>query len=593
MKDYLRTAAELFGAEGERAALASFSALERLIDVAKGEAPADLLLENGVLVNVLSGEIEKTNIAIVGGVVAGAGPWYHEALVRRDLKGQYCIPGLIDAHVHIESTMVSVDQYCRAVVPRGTTALMADPHEIANVLGEPGIRYILDSSEGLPLDVFVLVPSAVPATHLETSGAVIGPSEVQALLRLPRVLGLAELMNFPGVLFKDPSVLWKVLVTRASGKAIDGHAPLLSGASLNAYLSVGVGSDHESTRLNEALEKLRAGAAIIIREGSAAKNLEDLLPLVTKDNYHRVLLGTDDRHPEDLLTEGHIDHVLRKTVRLGLNPVRAIQMATFNTARHYGLGDRGAIAPGYRADIAVVSDLKTFEVNLVIKDGSIVAENGILLVDTHRIPPPRVSTIDISFSQDHLLLPDPGGDVRVIEIIPGQIITGQSREKPKTIERFIVSDTERDILKLAVVERHHGTGATGVGLVRGFGMKRGALASSYAHDSHNIVVVGATDKEMNCAVRTLETMGGGLVAVDGNDVLASLPLPIAGILSDRPIPEVTSDLRRLHEAARALGCQLPEPFAALSFLALPVIPELKLTDKGLVDVGRFQVVGLS
>ncbi|MEW6081083.1 MAG: adenine deaminase [Bacillota bacterium] len=567
--------------------------LERFIDVSRGSAPADLLLVNTVMVNVFSGETERTNIAIVDGMVAGTGPQYREAREVWDLCGLYSIPGLIDAHVHIESSMVSVDQYARAVIPRGTTAIVADPHEIANVLGSAGIRYILDSSENLPLDVFVLVPSAVPATHLETAGASIGPSEVQNLLSLPRVLGLAELMNFPGVLMKDPAVLQKVLLARGAGKTVDGHAPLLSGMELNAYLGVGVATDHECTQLDEAQEKLRAGASIIIREGSAARNLEGLLPLITHGNYHRVMLGTDDRHPEDLLQDGHMDHVLRRAVSLGLDPLRAIQLSTFNTARHYGLGRRGAIAPGYAADIAIVSDLAAFEVKKVLKNGVAVAEGGELLEAPRALPPPVSSTLRLKdFSPERLAIPHRGGEVRVIQALPGQIITGQSRVTPLARNGLILADPARDILKLAVVERHRGTGNVGTALVRGFGLKRGALASSYAHDSHNIIVVGCDDTGMATAVRALEEMGGGLAAVEGAEVKARLPLPIAGMLSDKGIAEVTGALRALHAVARDLGCTLPGPFGTLSFLALPVIPELKLTDKGLVDVGSFQLVGL-
>jgi len=567
--------------------------LERFIDVARGIAPADLLLVDTVMVNVFSGETERTNIAIAGGIVAGTGPWYREAKEVLNLHGLYSIPGLIDAHVHIESSMVSVDQYARAVVPRGTTAIISDPHEIANVLGTQGVRYILDSSENLPLDVFVLVPSAVPATHLETAGASIGPEEVQGLLPLGRVLGLAELMNFPGVLMKDPAVLQKVLLAREAGKTVDGHAPLLSGMDLNAYLGAGVATDHECTRLDEAREKLRAGAAIIIREGSAARNLGDLLSLVTDANFHRVMLGTDDRHPEDLLHDGHMDHVLRRAVSMGLDPVRAIQLCTLNTALHYGLGARGAIAPGYAADIAIVGDLSTFEVKRVLKDGVVVAEGRKLLDIPPAVPPPVSNTVRLKdFGPERLAIPHRGSEVRVIQVLPGQIITGQSRAMPLVKDGLILADPGRDILKLAVVERHRGTGNVGVGLVRGFGLKRGALASSYAHDSHNIIVVGCDDTDMVMAVRALEGMGGGLAAVEGGKVKASIPLPIAGMLSDRDISEVTRALTALHAAARDMGCTIPGPFGTLSFLALPVIPELKLTDKGLVDVRSFQLVGL-
>lgn len=564
---------------------------EERIAIAMGERPADLLLRNARLVNVLTGEIHPADIAIAGGYVIGWGEYEAREVV--DLAGAFVCPGLIDAHVHLESSMVTPAQFARAVVPRGTTAVIADPHEIANVLGVEGIRYILRASEGLPLRVFVMVSSCVPATHMETAGASIMPADVRSLLGEPRVLGLAEMMNYPGVLLRLPAVL--EMLEAAGDLPIDGHAPGLSGTGLHAYIGAGIRSDHECTTAQEALEKARAGMHIHIREGTAARNLADLLPAVTPHHAGMFSFCTDDRHPAELLREGHMDDILRKAIAAGLPPVTAIQMATIHTARHYRLWELGAVAPGYRADMVVLEDLETVRPAMVFQDGRLVARDG-KLMETLVLPPApsAPSTMRIAWDKISFALPAPpaGIPVRVIGIIPDQIITRSLRLEPKVEAGQIAADTARDLLKIAVVERHHATGSVGVGLVQGMGLQRGAIASSVAHDSHNIVVVGADDLSMRRAVREVAEMGGGQAVADGERVLARLALPIAGLISDQPLEAVQEAGEAVRRAAHALGCPLPDPAMTLSFLALPVIPALKITDKGLVDVERFTLVPL-
>jgi len=566
--------------------------LIQIIEVAVGRRPADLLLKGVNLVNVLSGEVYPTNVALIGERIAGVGPQYKKADYILSLSDKYLLPGLIDGHVHIESSMVSVPEFAKAVIPHGTTTIIIDPHEIANVLGGKGIEYLLKSSQGVPLGFFVMVPSCVPATEMETAGAELAAEEMVDLFRSDRVLGLAELMNFPGVIYAVPHVLKKVAVARLRGKLIDGHAPGLSGTDLNAYISSGVGSDHECTSVVEATEKLRAGMWIMIREGSAAKNLTDLLPLVKDSNYRRCFFVTDDRHPGDLIKEGHMDHILRKAVSLGLDPVRTVQMASINTAEYFGLKGLGAVAPGYIADLVVVEDLSSFRVRFVIKDGKIVAEDGKLTGEIKGYEEPSVyRTMNVApLSEDDFKIRATESEVKVIGLVPDQIITRSLREGAKSEGRFIVADPERDVLKLAVIERHKATGNVGLGLVKGFGLRSGALASSFAHDSHNIVVVGVDDRDMLFAAEEVIRMGGGYVVADQGKILGRLPLPIAGLMSDRSVQEVQEDLEKLHELARELGVKVRSPFITLSFLSLPVIPELKLTDKGLVDVAKFKLV---
>ncbi len=561
--------------------------LETLIAVARGEQPADLLLKNAQLVNVLSGEIHPADIAIGGGRVVGLGDYPAHGTI--DLDGKFVCPGFLDAHVHLESSMVQPAEFARAVVPRGTTAVICDPHEIANVLGVDGVRYLLDASAGLPLSVYAMAPSCVPATHLETAGAELTAADIADLLNHERVLGLAEMMNYPGVLFCVPAVLEKIQI--ADGRPIDGHAPGLSGLDLNAYIAAGIRSDHECTTLEEAREKLRRGMHIFIREGTTARNLHALLPLVTPPNARFCHFCTDDRHPDTLLTEGHVDDLVRQAIAGGVDPVTAIQMATINTARYFGLRDVGAVAPGYRADLLVLSDLPAVRVDLVFAAGKMAARDGTYLRPVAPAPPPG-NSVRVAGNALDFTIPAGEGPARVIGVIPEQIVTNDLRLEPTVADGQVVSDPGRDLLKIAVVERHKGTGRVGLGLVQGMGLKRGAIASSVAHDSHNIVVIGADDAEMRAAVAAVAEMGGGQVVLADGQVQAACPLPIAGLMSDRPLEEVRDQVAALTEAAHALGCTLPDPLMTMSFLALPVIPALKLTDKGLVDVNRFDFVPL-
>ena len=565
------------------------SRLNRLISVARGESPADLILANARIINTFNGEIETGNVALCGGKVAGVGD-YKKARKVIDLGGKYLAPGLINGHTHLESSMLDVGQYARAVVPHGTSAIVTDLHEIANVCGLDGIKYVLDGARRLPFDLFLMAPSCVPATHLETSGASLGPEDIRRILRFKECIGLGEVMNYPGVLFGDAGMLSKI--ESARGKVVDGHAPGLSGKDLNAYIGAGIYSDHESVTLAEAEEKLRRGMHVMIREGSTEKNLEALLPLVTDKTYRRCLFVVDDRHGVDILRDGDIDAVVRKAIKLGLDPVRAIQLATINAAGYFRLAGLGAVAPGYFANLIVLDNLVGFQVNMVFYRGRLVAQGGKPLFD---LPVPGgnrlTDTVNIKpFTKDALKLRASGESRPVIEVVPGQIITRRKLQKVRAVGGFILSDTGQDILKAVVVERHKATGNIGIGLVTGFGLKKGALASSTAHDSHNVVAVGTDDEDIFTAIKEVERLKGGLVAAVGGKVLDSLATPIAGLLSGEPLERVVAGLERLEQAAKDLGATLPAPFAALSFLALPVIPELRLTDLGLVDVNEFKLI---
>ncbi len=564
--------------------------LQHKLSVARGEEPAELLFKNARLINVFSGEIHPASVAVDDGRVIGFGDY--EARETIDLEGAFLAPGLIDGHFHVESTLVTVPEFARAVVPRGTSAMVIDPHELTNVLGREGIDYVVAASRGLPIDFFIMLPSCVPATHLETSGARLQASDLAEMINGERVAGVAELMNYPGVFLGLETELAKVRAGK--GKLIDGHAPGLRGRNLNAYALAGVRSDHESTELEEAREKLRLGFHLLVREGSTERNLEHLIPLVTPQNSSNCSFATDDKLPSDLLDEGHIDHSIRKAIGLGLDPVTAVQMGTINTARHYRLRNHGAIAPRYWADFIVLDDLTTFKIRRVYKKGRLVAEEGRYLGEKVAAPPSPRQSMNVRFGGATDIAVQAAGaeKIRVIEIIPDQIVTNSVELKPKIEEDRIVSDPSRDILKLVVVERHHGTGNVGVGFVRGFGLKNGALGSTVAHDAHNIVVVGVADDDIVAAVQALEKMGGGQLAVEQGKVTASLPLPIAGLISDRPLAEVVEQLRGLNAAAATLGTALPAPFMSLSFLSLSPIPALKLTDQGLVDAVRMELIPL-
>ncbi len=566
--------------------------LQEIIATARGEAKADLVLRGANIVNVFNGKITRGNVAVKNGIIAGVGDYTQGAEIV-DLAGKFLLPGLIDGHIHIESSMLTPAAFAAAALPHGTTAVVADPHEIANVAGLEGLRFMMENSRKLPLDFYYTIPSCVPASPLETAGAIIGPSEVtQAIKVYSSSPALGEVMNYPGVLAKNEAVLAKILTARGAGLRVDGHAPLLKERELNAYIAAGITSDHECSTLEEAREKLSLGMAVLIREGSAAKNLLDLLPVVDENTFTFTFFCSDDRHPADLLTEGGMDNILRKAVAAGLEPVRAVQMATINAARHYYFSDRGGVAPGYKGDMVIVDNLNEFTIQMVFKDGRLVARNGELVEKI-------TSSCPGQWLRDSVFLPDLRGRLqpvkepskrakaKVITIKPGQLLTGVQYLTAGEIE------TAEDIARIAVVERHGKNGNVTTGFVRGFGPLNGALASTVAHDSHNLIVVGSNEKEMELAAKTLAEKGGGLVVVAaGGQVEALLPLPVAGIMSDQDAVSVAHVHSSLCNAARKIGCTLSQPFMSLSFLALPVIPELKITDQGLVDVNKFAIVDL-
>jgi adenine deaminase len=564
--------------------------VEELIAVAAGESEADLVLRGGKVVNVFSGEIYAADVAILGNRIAGVGSYSGKETV--DVTGKYVCPGLIDGHVHIESSMVAVPQFAAVVVPLGTTTVVVDPHEIANVMGSEGILFTLKASKYNPLNVFIMLPSCVPSTDLETAGAELKALDLFPFLSDKWVLGLGEMMNYHGVITRNEDVMDMIKI--ASGKRIDGHAPGVTGQRLNAYAAGGIESDHESVSIEEAREKLRVGFHIMLREGSASKNLLDLLPLVTQRNADRFFFVTDDKHPGDLLSEGHINHMLKLAIAHGVDPALAIKMASLNAAEYYGLEKLGAVAPGYFADVAVLDDFETCKAALVVKSGEIVAKDGrpeFALSAKHKLPIRSAVNVK-SPSLNDFSMEARGQDANVIGLVPGQIITEWLRLKPKVKDGHVVSDTSSDLLKIAVVERHHASGNIGLGLVKGFGLKKGAFASSIAHDSHNIIVVGTNDADMLACVSCLVDMQGGLCVCNDGAPVESLPLPIAGLMSNESMEFVRDKLEKLNGALRDMGIRVSDPFMVASFLALTVIPKLKLSDKGLVDVERFRLIDL-
>jgi adenine deaminase len=560
-----------------------------IIRVANGKDKADLLLKNAEIVNVFTGEIIRDHVAVAKDKIVGFGNY--SAHKKIDLEGKYLCPGLIDGHVHIESSLLSVPEYARAVVPHGTTTVIADPHEIANVLGLDGIRYMLESSRNLPLDIHITLPSCVPATHLETTGARLNASDLSLLIGEERILGLGEVMNFPSVLKGDPGTLEKIAI--AESRVVEGHAPGLSGKHLSAYISVGIRSDHECTTIEEAVEKMRKGMHIMIRESSPARNLKTLLPLVKPKNSRRFSFVSDDKHPIDLLEEGHIDNMVRTAVKMGVDPVVAIQIATINTSEYFKLDNIGAVAPGYQADLIVFDTTSDFKVLKVIKRGEIVAVKGRFVTLLEAPDVHLRSSINIAWLAPKDLSIERGGyKIRVIEVIPDQIVTKEIIERAALRNGLAIADPSRDLLKIAVLERHLASGNIGLGFVKGFGLKRGSIASSVAHDSHNLVVVGTNDEDMMCAIEEIIKMRGGLVVVADGNVLSALALEIAGLMSSEPFERVKDKMSELASVAKEMGCKLNRPFMTLSFMALPVIPELKLTDKGLVNVDQFSIVPL-
>ena len=560
------------------------------IEIAGGGKKVDLLLKNAKVINTFSGDIYKTHVAVHRGKIVGFGAYSAKQTI--DLKGAYLSPGFIDGHVHIESSMVKIPEFAKVVLPHGTTSAVIDPHEIANVLGLDGIKYMLASSVNSVLGVYVMLPSCVPATKLETAGAELSAHDLELLLNDERVLGIGEMMNYPGIIYQDEEVLMKVAI--AKNKVIDGHAPMLKGKQLFAYVSAGIRSDHECTSVEEAREKLRAGMYIMIREGTAAKNLKGLLPLVNSENSRKFVFVTDDRHLEDIFRQGHIDYLVRTAIQLGVDPIRAIQMATINTAEYFGIKNLGAVSPGYQADLVVFDDLKKLKISKVFKDGKLVARNGVI--------EPRVikeyegkarGTLNVRWIEhEDFALKAGGRRANVINIIPNQIVTRATVETVKQDGGYVSSDMDRDILKIAVIERHMASGRVALGLVRGFGLKKGAIASSVSHDSHNIVVIGTHDGDMYTAAVQVVKMQGGIVAALNGQILEALPLPVAGLMSDRSAEFVREKQKRLNEIAKMLGSKIDDPFMAMSFLTLPPIPEIRITDRGLIDAVKFKVTPL-
>ncbi len=562
-----------------------------LIAVARGERPADLLLKGGRVVNVFTRTIDPVQIAIYGQRIAGVGPDYNQANEVIDLNGAFVAPGLIDAHMHVESTQMRPSDFCRLVVPRGMAGAVFDPHEIANVLGIEGIRFLMQDAIGIPMNCFFAASSCVPASPLESSGTTLLAEDLAPLFDEPQIIALAEMMNFPGVVHADPDVLAKVALGLKHG-IVDGHCPQLRGLELQAYLAAGISSDHECTTAVEAQEKLAAGMRIYIREGSAAKNLEALLPMVTPANASRISFCTDDRDPVALDEEGHLDHVVRKAIDLGLDPATALAMGSLHTAEHYRLTDYG--------DLFVFDDLKTIKASLVLHHGQLVARDGRLVSELpaqREIPSHMLNTVvlprDLAEASFTVQASSGIERMKVIHMQPGQIVTGAMEAKPVIVDGQIVADMSADVLKAAVIERHHGTGNIGLAFVHGFGIQSGALASTVGHDAHNLAVVGTNDADMLCAAQTLlETQGGQCIVKDGQ-VLAVVPLALAGLISVESIELLVQSRKALAKACDQIGCTLPDPTMALSFMPLSVIPHLKLSDQGLVDVDQFQVVDIA
>lgn len=570
------------------------AALQRRIRVARGQEAGDLLLSGGRVVNVFTQEIQQADVVIADGRIAGVGTFAWSADEEVSLDGALILPGLIDAHMHLESTLLMPAEFARAVVPRGTAAVVADPHEIGNVLGVRGIEMLLEHSADLPLDFFFMASSCVPCTDWEHAGATLDAAAVERLLEHDRVLGLAEVMDFPSVLGARPGVLEKIVATQRRGAPVDGHAPGVTGQDLVAYVAAGIRADHESTTAEEAKAKADLGMLVQVREGSSARNLEALLPLLIEDRLGEWCLVTDDIHPDDLLDRGHLDALLRRVVEAGVPLPRAARHASLVPARHYGLHDRGAIAPGYRADLFVVPSETDIRADLVVHGGQIVARGGEYLAKTPPRPIPEENTVHLgNLSDDDFVLSLESNSCPVIGITPDQIVTSRETCEVTTKNGRWSFDPERDIALIASIERHGGDGKVGLGLVRGFGFSRhGALGSSVAHDSHNLIIAGTNPADMLACARALERTGGGFVAASEGEILGELPLPVAGLLSTGDARTVRRQLDHLREAARGLGCPLHSPFGTLSFLALSVIPELRITDQGLFDVNAQQFVAL-
>ena len=564
---------------------------QRIINVARGLEKADLVIKNANVVNVLSEEIHQADIAIAEGLIAGIGDNYHGEK-EIDVNGAFVTPSFIDGHVHLESAMVLPKEFAKSVLPAGTTTVIIDPHEISNVFGLHGISFMHEAIKSLPMDVYTMLPSCVPATPFETSGFDLNSYDLSLLIDKPWVLGIAEMMNFPGVLNLDKNVMAKLELAKKRDKRIDGHAPFLSNKDLCAYIASGVKSDHECTNPKEAIEKLRLGMYIMIREGTAAKDLNALIPVLKECNTRKCLFVTDDRHPSDL--KEHINGMVRRSVEAGVDPIKAIQCASLNTAEYFGLKNQGAVAPGYKADLLILPDLKTFKPDFVLKDGNVIVENGQLAVtlEENETPSMRGSVNVKWIEKEDFQITAKGENVKTIEIIPDKLVTNSIISQIKIENGNAVSNIETDTLKICVIERHRATGNIGKGFVKGFNLKSGAIASTVAHDSHNMIVVGTNDYDMYVAAVELVKSQGGKVVVNNGEVLSKLPLPIAGLMSDNGFNFVLDKCAELNKAAHSIGCTLEDPFMTMAFMSLPVIPELKITDKGVFDTNKFDFVDI-
>ena len=550
-----------------------------------------ILLKNAYVINVFTDEIEKTNVLLDGETIVGVGNYEDsDADITENLEGKFICPGLIDGHIHIESTMLSAAELARICVPRGTTAIVADPHEIANVGGADGIRYMLETSENIPLSVYMMLPSCVPATSHDEAGAILKADDLRPLYDHPRVLGLGEMMNYPGVLMKDPDVMQKISDAIKKGKIVNGHAPLLSGKMLDQYIGAGIFDDHECSSEAEGKERIRKGQFVMIREGTAARNLQALLPLFDAPWNTRCMLVTDDRHPADLLNEGHMDNIIRKAARSGKSAVAAIRMATIQAAQHFGLRSVGAIAPGYIANLAVLDDIDSFAVRDVYYCGQKVVDHGNMIsFDTPKASESLEARIRNSFcleelSESDFMLTPASSECRIIKIIPGELLTDEWITALDFTKNNGVN-LDRDILKIAVIERHHGTGHIGLGFIHGIGLKKGAIASSVSHDSHNLIVIGTNEKDMALAANRVRSMNGGNAVVANGEILAEMCLPVGGLMSDEPAEKVAEQNHNVRKSIDSLGtAEGIEPFMNMAFISLPVIPHLKMTTQGLVDV---------
>ena len=564
--------------------------ISKLIDISMKNKKPDLVLKNGNVVNVFSHEILKQDVAIHNGKIVGIGNY--DGIKNIDVSNKYIVPGLIDSHVHIESSMLSPREFAKAIIPRGTTTIITDPHEIANVCGIDGINYILNSTEDIPLDVFIMLPSCVPATSFENSGAKLLAKDLEPLMDNPRVLGLGEMMNYPGVIYKDSDIIEKLELSKKYNKIVDGHSPNLTKEGLNAYILSGVKTDHECKISEEMIEKIRLGMYVLIREGSATKDLVNLMKGLNNFNYQRCAFCTDDKHPEDILKNGHIDNNIKIAIKNGLDPIIAIKMSTINPATIYNLKNKGAISLGFDADILVVDNLSDFNIEKVFKDGILVSENKNLIVkiDDYKYDNGLNTVNAIDIKENDLKIKINSDTANIIGINNHSLITEKITKKVETENGYFKYCD--NISKIVVLERHNKTNNIGLGLVKNFDIKNGALASTVAHDSHNIIAIGDNDKDIINAISQVKNMQGGIAISSNNEILDSLDLKIGGLMSDKSIDVVNEKLKNMLDTAyNKLGVNKEiEPFMTLAFLALPVIPEIKITDKGLFDVNKFEFI---